>query len=530
MFPAENLFLTAEMEKRLFENAMVYFDASALLDLYFFTEKTLNEIFDTLLSQLSGRLCITDQNWFEYNKNKNKVLLKPKDTYQNLITGNGKKKDFDGAHLEKINNSLNELKVKGFEVINKQAEQFLLKTKKENRHPHLEEELRNKFEIQIKESFTKFQDLIETTLNDYIEVQDTLREEITSKMEKIQKRAEIDNLPLLLSKHFKTTNLNYKFSKVLQIVEEGELRYRNKIPPGFEDEGEKEGIQIYGDLISWKQLLDHADSHKLPAILVSNDLKPDWVNEEQHPKLDLIKEYYDINQQQFWIFNLTTFIHKLEEHSENPLKPSAKEEIKALEQVTTERQKFFPKEPFEIIEDYLKSKYFSFENIFESKNSLLYMCKDLFDNLKYVHFELANKSNYTSIINTMRKALEFLKDYNIGDDEFSLVHIAEGKVQANHIMNKHLTRAAAKKLFEENQDILNLRLAWIDTHNGNLEIIEGQKVELTNKTMYISEDPKCPVCNKTMIGANLRSQYGGLTLQWWCPAGHYRVDTGEHWD
>jgi hypothetical protein len=59
---------------------------------------------------------------------------------------------------------------------------------------------------------------------------------------------------------------------------------------------------------------------------------------------------------------------------------------------------------------------------------------------------------------------------------------------------------------------------------------EVQEVELINKTMYIPEDPKCPVCNKTMLGANLRSQYGGLTLQWWCPAGHYRVDTGEHWD
>ncbi|USK48042.1 hypothetical protein LIT38_15830 [Bacillus sp. CMF12] len=526
MFPAENLFLSTESEKKLFEEAMVYFDASALLDLYFFTEKTLDEIFETLLSQLSGRLCITDQNWFEYNKNKNKVLLKPKDTYQNLITGNGKKKDNDGAHLDKINNSLIELKAKGFEVINKQAEQFLLKTKKENRHPHLEEEFRDKFEIQIKDSFTKFQDLIESTLNDYIKVQDALKEEITSKMEKIQKRAEIDNLPILLSKHFKTTNLNYKFSKLLQIVEEGEIRYRNKIPPGFEDEGEKEGIQIYGDLISWKQLLEHADSHKLPAILVSNDLKPDWVDEEQNPNLDLIKEYYDINQQQFWIFNLTTFIHKLEEHSENPLKPSAKEEIKALEQVTTERQNSFSKEFFEIIENFLESEYLSFENIFESKNSLLYKCEDLFGNLKYVQFELANKSNYTSIINTMRKALGFLKDYNIGEDNFSLVHIATGKAQANHIKNKHLTRASAKKLFEENQDILNLRLAWIDTQNGNLEFIEVKVEGLINNTMHSPEDPKCPVCKKTMIGANLRSQYGGLTLQWWCPAGHYKVDTG----
>lgn len=59
---------------------------------------------------------------------------------------------------------------------------------------------------------------------------------------------------------------------------------------------------------------------------------------------------------------------------------------------------------------------------------------------------------------------------------------------------------------------------------------EVQEVERINKAMHIPEDPKCPKCDRTMQGAYLRSQYGGLTLQWWCPAGHFKVDTGVFWD
>jgi hypothetical protein len=42
---------------------------------------------------------------------------------------------------------------------------------------------------------------------------------------------------------------------------------------------------------------------------------------------------------------------------------------------------------------------------------------------------------------------------------------------------------------------------------------EVQDVERINKAMHIPEDPKCPICDRTMQGAYLRSQYGGLTLQ-----------------
>ena len=48
------------------------------------------------------------------------------------------------------------------------------------------------------------------------------------------------------------------FSDVMEIVSEGELRYKFEIPPGYMDLKDKIGTQIFGDLIIWKQILSHA--------------------------------------------------------------------------------------------------------------------------------------------------------------------------------------------------------------------------------------------------------------------------------
>ena len=89
-----------------------------------------------------------------------------------------------------------------------------------------------------------------------------------------------------------------------------------------------------------------------------------------------------------------------------------------------------------------------------------------------------------------------------------------------------------KNLFDsvELQYSLNVKKVFQFIDEMIVTVEEVQEVEQINKAMYIPEDPKCPICNKTMQGAYLRSQYGGLTLQWICPTGHHRMDTGEFWD
>jgi hypothetical protein len=89
-----------------------------------------------------------------------------------------------------------------------------------------------------------------------------------------------------------------------------------------------------------------------------------------------------------------------------------------------------------------------------------------------------------------------------------------------------------KGLFEsvELQYSINVKEIFRLIDEMIVTVEEVQEVERINKEMYVPEDPKCPVCDKTMQGAYLRSQYGGLTLQWFCPTGHFKMDTGEFWD
>jgi hypothetical protein len=101
--------------------------------------------------------------------------------------------------------------------------------------------------------------------------------------------------------------LEYNFDEIMEIIKEGELRYRSKIPPGYKDQGSKEGISIYGDLILWKQIIAHAKKVKKPIILIINDIKEDWCYKKEQkqkiekPREDLIKELYTTTGMELWM-------------------------------------------------------------------------------------------------------------------------------------------------------------------------------------------------------------------------------------
>ena len=68
----------------------------------------------------------------------------------------------------------------------------------------------------------------------------------------------------------------FTIQKLLEIISEGELRYKYKIPPGFED-FKKDGIDKFGDLIVWKQILELPKSMEVENIIfITNDEKDDW--------------------------------------------------------------------------------------------------------------------------------------------------------------------------------------------------------------------------------------------------------------
>jgi len=89
--------------------------------------------------------------------------------------------------------------------------------------------------------------------------------------------------------------------ELLDIIQKGQTRYRYKIPPGYMDDPQnnkyacKDGVDIFGDLIIWQQLIDCAKDKACSAIFVTSDIKEDWFrltnNQPKSPREELVKEF-----------------------------------------------------------------------------------------------------------------------------------------------------------------------------------------------------------------------------------------------
>lgn len=93
---------------------------------------------------------------------------------------------------------------------------------------------------------------------------------------------------------------DYSQEQLSQIYKEGESRYKESIPPGYEDLSRKKdkGVRhIYGDLIWWKQAMDYSKENGRNLIIVTGDEKDDWwyivAGKTIGPRVELISEFRD---------------------------------------------------------------------------------------------------------------------------------------------------------------------------------------------------------------------------------------------
>ncbi|HML55993.1 MAG TPA: PIN-like domain-containing protein [Solidesulfovibrio magneticus] len=113
-----------------------------------------------------------------------------------------------------------------------------------------------------------------------------------------------------------------------KMLSDAVVRYTNSIPPGFRDIKKEDtyfwgGVaypQKYGDLIIWKQTIDHALNHGIKNIIfVTDDRKEDWwlqikgKNLGPHPIL--VEEIGRVaNVEQFWMYSADKFLEHAERH------------------------------------------------------------------------------------------------------------------------------------------------------------------------------------------------------------------------
>lgn len=104
----------------------------------------------------------------------------------------------------------------------------------------------------------------------------------------------------------------YDEEKLQALFKEGATRYAKQIPPGYKDEAEKQDDRKYGDLVLWRQILDHATVHKKPLLFVTDDNKEDWWERPSGktvgPRPELVEEYYAASGQRAHFYNLRRYL------------------------------------------------------------------------------------------------------------------------------------------------------------------------------------------------------------------------------
>jgi hypothetical protein len=284
-----------DLEKDLWHKSVYVFDTSSLLELYYYSERARNIFFKKLFPKISDRLWITNHTEFEYLKNRESVLKKP------FI-----------EKYEKIKEDALLIIKKDIQSIENKLTDFSNKTKKTDIHPYVD--------VTITKAIC---DKLEVFSSEYKLFEKEIENEFKKREEEIKSLEKKDIIFDELNRVFKVGK-KYSYSKIQEIVIEGEKRFNLKIPPGYKDgigRREKEGIQKYGDLIIWKQIIDLSIENKAPVIFITNDVKEDWCYSDKRgnenrivqPKEDLIFEFFENTNFNFWMYSFSQFIYKANE-------------------------------------------------------------------------------------------------------------------------------------------------------------------------------------------------------------------------
>ncbi|MGN0151046.1 MAG: PIN-like domain-containing protein [Wujia sp.] len=310
----------------IINEGIVVFDTSALLDIYYYSDESQEQIFNNALSGMKGRLWIPAQCYFEFLKNKENVVGKPRRSYEALLDGSNSDKGYVPRIVPKVKEfgkaEISELK-------------GLLKTLKETttkkeKHPYLDQDLF----VTLEKSISELEEHVSAFSEAADQFEVKIRKEIEKKIEEL--KIETDDVLQFIEYNFEVGQ-ELSFERMLDICEEGRKRYIEKIPPGYEDE-KKSGMQKYGDLFAWKEILQMAKDRKKDVILVTNDVKADWWDKEQKaPCFELLKEFHSTTGKRFWSCSMKDFLYKLNERNDSANKIS-EEIIEEVDDVT--RQMF----------------------------------------------------------------------------------------------------------------------------------------------------------------------------------------------
>ncbi|MNF56982.1 hypothetical protein D3C84_384920 [compost metagenome] len=275
-----------ERQEKLWADCIFVLDTNVLLDLYRFSDSAREALFKVMES-LGERLWIPYQVAAEYFENRLTVIEAQSKAYAESISGLKVAK-------EKFNSG--------------------------TRHPFVSDEVFNNFissyDLMIKELESKQETYLSYVANDVIKTR----------------------IGTLLTGR---VGQPYSEERLLEVAVDGEKRYLENIPPGFQDFGKmpeattnKLRLKKFGDLILWKQVIEKAVADNKSVILVTGEKKDDWWLKSNKGLVSalpaLTKEFMDAAKQDFYLYATDRFLLKANDYLAQSTSDVVVEEVRAI--------------------------------------------------------------------------------------------------------------------------------------------------------------------------------------------------------
>lgn len=249
---------------KMWKEGIFVFDTNVLLDLFRYSQKTV----DTLLRIMES---VKERIWLPYQVSKEFYIKLP---------------DIISDQVIKYRESIKTLK-----LFNEQIEA-------EGSHPFLQPNQHKKIAKFYKE----------------------IEKELSLRQEEIEKSLTDNPIKEKVADLFKD-KIGEPFSndELIKIYNEGENRYKEKIPPGYKDHI-KPGNEKYGDLVIWKEILKKSNEINKPIIFVTGEKKEDWfliikkIKKTIGPRPELIGEIKKDKNNLFYCYPTDKFLQYAEEY------------------------------------------------------------------------------------------------------------------------------------------------------------------------------------------------------------------------
>lgn len=212
----------------------------------------------------------------------------------------------------------------------------------------------------------------------------------------------------------------FQKDKLEELILEGEVRYKQKIPPGFKD-GSKSGdsevfvekCRKYGDLIIWSQIIDKSIESGKGVVLVTDDKKEDWWEKFKGktvgPRPELVKEFKDRANNTFHMYQADRFLELARENLDEQVSDEVVEEVREVKR----RDKLAHKRIREM--EYLKIRKIEMSRLFEELDRSKHIIMTYEEERRMLQQRL---HELESVRNDMRYQKEYLLREDIDNPEY----------------------------------------------------------------------------------------------------------------